>query len=197
MLACATPSSHRRDADVYLMPIGQVPADLVQSLTLYCAQTFHIVCAAAPEIPIDPRYIDRKRKQIVVEDLLVTARAAAPLLSDSSASLVIGLTAADIYTEDMNWRFALSAREGYRSTVISYARMDNADYGLPVDHELLKARIRKMIAKTIGLQVFRLEVNDNPQSVLYGSILGVPDLDAIDESTVPSDVLIPAGEAGR
>lgn len=194
-LACSTPGAHRRDGAVYLMPIGKVPAGLVGSLTRYCSETFEIVCVATPEVRLDARLIDRKRKQLVAEELLVVARAAAPLVSDSDMSLVIGLTATDMYTKERNWRFAFASREGYRSAVISYSRMDNTNYNLPADQDLLEARIRKMIAKTIGLQLFRLDLNDNPRSVLYRAVMGLRDLDAIDESTVHTDVLVPARKA--
>lgn len=194
-VACATPGAHRRDGDVYLMPLGEVPASLVRSLTRYCSKTFEIVCVATPEIRLDARMVDQKRRQLVAEDLLVVARAAAPLVSDSHTSLVIGLTATDMYTEKEDWRFAFAVREGSRSAVISYSRMDDANYNLPANPDRLEARIRKMIAKTIGLQLFQLKLSDDPRSVLYRAVFSVPDLDAIDESTVRTDILVPAGKA--
>ncbi len=58
-------------------------------------------------------------------------------------------------------------------------------YGLPADGELLSSRLEKMVAKMIGVLAFRRHESSDPRSALYGSILGVDDLDFMTEQFTP------------
>jgi hypothetical protein len=70
------------------------------------------------------------------------------------------------------------ATEGHLA-VLSTARM-GPEPG-PFGHQLETARLRKMVTKYIGVMYFGLPQSSDPRSVLYGNILGVPDLDAMGE----------------
>ncbi len=49
--------------------------------------------------------------------------------------------------------------------------------------------LRKMVTKTIGLLYYHRDMNSNPKSVLYNRVLGLEDIENIDESTIYTDVL--------
>jgi hypothetical protein len=82
------------------------------------------------------------------------------------------------------WRFTFSLRsEEDHFAVVSYARMDPARLGGRTDAERLKTRLRKMVAKNIGIMYYGLPISQDPRSVLYGQIGGVRELDEMPSSS--------------
>jgi hypothetical protein len=65
--------------------------------------------------------------------------------------------------------------------------MDPVNYGDAADRELLEARLRKMVAKNIGVLYLRLPLNSNPRSLLYDRVLGPDDLDRMTKEFKPED----------
>lgn len=49
----------------------------------------------------------------------------------------------------------------------------------------LRSRLRKMVAKNIGIMYFGMSASDNPRSVLFRNVLGVDDLDRMTEEFDP------------
>ena len=118
--------------------------------------------------------------------MLTTTRAAAlPLLMLCLAAIAAsGGRTADQTAPPGSFTFSLRSRD-QRMAVVSYARMDPANLGDPPDDQLLMTRLRKMIAKNVGIIVYGLPPSRNPRSVLYGNILGVDDLDRMTEEFDP------------
>ena len=101
---------------------------------------------------------------------------------------VIAVTPYDMDTEAMRdqWRFTFSLRSSdQRMAVVSYARMDPAKLDGRPDEGLLRTRLRKMVTKNIGIICFGLPLSDDPRSVLFGSVLGVEELDRMTEDFKP------------
>ena len=116
------------------------------------------------------------------------ARDRRQLPAGASGARVIGITAFDMHMEAMRdrWLFTFSLRSpDRRFAVVSFERMDPANLGEPADSELLRSRLRKMLAKNIGLMCYGLPASDNPRSVLYRNILGVDDPDRMGEDFDP------------
>jgi hypothetical protein len=59
--------------------------------------------------------------------------------------------------------------------------MDPVNLREPPDPALLHTRLRKMVSKNIGIMHYRLPQTTDRNSVLYGPILSLDDLDSIGE----------------
>ena len=111
-----------------------------------------------------------------------------PVLAKSPRTRLIGITPLDMYIEAMRtqWLFAFSTRStDQRYAVVSYARMDPTHLGEARNDTLLRSRLRKMVARNIGIMYFGLQTSENPRSVLFRNILGVDDLDRMTEDFSP------------
>lgn len=171
-----------RPQRVYLVPLGEIFALDYQALVAYYQRQFGVALTVLDPVPLTLAEVDLQRGQLVAEALLARMRAASPDQDREPAALLIGLTEADMYVREVpDWRYAFADRREGRYAVISSARMDPFNYGGEPDPELLHARVRKMITKTLGLLYFGLPLSDDPRSVLYRSILGLDDLDAVGE----------------
>jgi hypothetical protein len=90
------------------------------------------------------------------------------------------VTREDLYIRGrLDWAWAFGLRDAGRLAVVSTARMLSGTELFP--ERYIGARLRKMVTKNIGLLYFGLAQSDDPTSVLYGNILGLPDLDAMGE----------------
>jgi predicted Zn-dependent protease len=95
------------------------------------------------------------------------------------------LTQEDIYIREETWRYAFAYRRAPGYALVSTARMDEALYGNPSNEELLKARLNKMVAKTIGQIHYHLPLSEDPRSAMYGRVLGPQDLDRMTDAFDP------------
>ncbi len=93
---------------------------------------------------------------------------------------VIVLTNNDINNSDFRFRYLFSSHfDRACLSVISTARINPANYGLPRNDKLVTERLIKLINKSIGLHHYKYSVSSNQNSVMYGPIMGPDDLDKI------------------
>jgi hypothetical protein len=120
---------------------------------------------------------DSERRQLIAE---VLARELQPRCQRgmSGTPFVIGVTGEDMYLRSYpRWRFAFSYRLAPCVAVVSYARMQ-----IDGSPELRAARLRKMTAKNLGVLVYGLSASSDPRSMMFNDILGLEDLDFMDEN---------------
>jgi predicted Zn-dependent protease len=177
VLACS--SSNRRK--IYLLPLGGFPDQTIDQLAVHYKNKFNVTIEKLPSMPLDSTMIDQRRNQVVAESLIAMIRQQHPNLESDPNAIVIGLTRADMYIHKYDWKFAFNFRQDNRFAVISVARMDPINFGEPADESLLNTRLRKMVTKNIGILYFRKSLNNNPRSVLYSSVEGLEELDAMSE----------------
>jgi hypothetical protein len=181
-----------READVYLVPIGSLPEDLLPELVDYYGQVLGLNAVMTGSLPFEPTMRDSKREQLIAEKLLIAMGRGFRGWARNPRALFIGITGSDMYTTDKNWRFAFAVRRGTHLSVVSGARMvhpPDSTGAWPADRV---ARLRKMVTKTIAVQYLGLPLSSDPASVLYGRVLGLGDLDRIDEATIHRDVIEPS-----
>jgi predicted Zn-dependent protease len=171
----------RRDAVVHLAPLGPMPASEANMLRAELLKRFPLKVEVLPKVDIPQSAYDASRGQLVAQELIETLRRANAERLRDSRSVVIGLTLGDIYTRDTNWKFAFSISEG-NIGVVSTLRMDPVAYGKPVDLDLTRTRLRKMVMKRIGQMVYNLPDSPSPRSFMYSPILSLDDLDNVTES---------------
>jgi predicted Zn-dependent protease len=171
------PAALHGSGQVYLVPIGTFPSDVLRKLVVYYREKYDLPISvlSAPHPEVVVRAFNEKRGQYVAEEITrILGQAVVAFEPDST---LIALTEEDIYIREYNWKYALGYRSGRRA-VVSSARMADER---PNDHERQEARLRKMVTKYIGMLHYRLPTSSDCRSPLYNEISGPEDLDSIEE----------------
>ena len=171
------------DVRVYFVPIGALADVDTERLVLYYQQKFDLSVTMLPAIMLDDCALNTRRRQYQAEELIKSLWAEYPELSKDRESILIGITEADIYIRQENWRFAFALREGGRFAVVSSARMNlrRSDSNAQVGTLGSQIRLVKMISREIGFMYYTLPPSPDPQSVVRSSIMSLEDLDQVGE----------------
>ena len=181
LLLLLLPACARQKPQIYFISLGNVPPETIEQLTEHYKARFGVEIKTLPAIRLDRTLVSSHRKQIDAAVLIGLMREKYPNVANDLNAIVIGLTPADIYISSYDWDFAFNFRQENRLAVVSMARMDPVNFGQPANEELLNTRLRKMVTKNIGVLYFRKSLNSNPRSVLYKSVGGLEELDAMGE----------------
>lgn len=176
---------------LYFIAVGNVPAEMIDSLVSHFQTKCDVSIKTLPPVWPDRQTFDRERSQAVADRLIEAVWSQHQTVAEDSRSRIIGITPTDMFMEAKRdqWSFAFSLRSGDgRIAVISYARLNPRNLGRAPNDMVLSNRLRKMVAKNIGLMHFGLPASDNPRSVLFRNILGVDDLDRMTEEFDPKRV---------
>ena len=158
--------------DTHLVAVGEVPSARMSSLVADAEAALAMHVSVLPPLSsVNPAMLDTansKRSQLTAEEVILAVRSQHPTLIRDPRTRVIAVTAQDMHIKRReSWRFALSLRSNENTiAVVSYARMDPANFGNTPDEELLRSRLRKMIFKNIGIMCYSLPVSQDPKSVL-------------------------------
>ncbi|MFT6266809.1 MAG: putative Zn-dependent protease [Oleiphilaceae bacterium] len=177
------------DADVYFVPIGPMSDDYLVSLASYYEDFFGLKVGITTPLPYYSWLYDPKRKQFKTNMLMTNIMSAFSGYSRNKKAIYIGVTHADMYSPSRNWKFAYADRRGWSLAVVSSSRTSRHSQPEFADIKEVHPGLRKMVTKTIGLLHYRKSMNSNPESVLYSKVMGLKDLERIDESTLYDDIL--------
>lgn len=175
------PSSRPSAGRIYLVPLGATGIPSMMELQSYYRKKFGLTVESLPLLQLDGAVVDQNRRQLIAEELIALMRRGFRKQANEPGAIIIGITPYDMYIREKTWQFAFSLRQAGRFAVVSSARMNPASFKLPANDSLLRARVRKMVTKNIGIMYYKLPQNDNPKSVLYRSILGLEELDRAGE----------------
>lgn len=181
VLLLLLPACARPKPQIYFISLGDVPPQSIEYLTEHYKDRFGVTIKTLPALDLHEGLVSPNRNQIAAEALIALMREKYPSVVNDLNTVVIGLTPADIYIRSYDWDFAFNLRMENRLAVVSMARMDPVNFGLPANEVLLNTRLRKMVTKNLGVLYFRKSLSKNPQSVLYNNVLGVEELDAMGE----------------
>jgi archaemetzincin len=128
-----------------LLPIGELPAGLLQGLAPALADTFRVPCEVFSR-PLDPTFAFHvERQQYHSSEIL---RRMQDYVRPDTWTL-LGVTMADLYIPILTFVFG-EAQVGGPCSVVSAQRLRQEFYGLPADRELLNERLRKEAIHEIG-----------------------------------------------
>ncbi len=159
--------------------------------------------AVLPPMEPEAAATDQRRKQLVGERLIQQIYTAHRQLLSHGKVVLIGITDRDMLTSaqaktnrstraNQTSSFALSVRNPSSSiAVVSTFRMDPRNLGAGINDEVLQARLRKMVAKHVGLMLYGLPASKDPHSLLFSGISGAEQLDFVD-ARFESSGLLPA-----
>jgi predicted Zn-dependent protease len=168
----------RGEGQVILVPFSDFPEASARQIAEHFQGKYNLAISAGPALPLPNDAIDRDRGQLDSNVLMSQLERAHP----DPSSVVIGLTAADMFIRDVDWRYAFSNRRAPRLAVVSPFRMDRGCFGIPLANDDTRmARLRKMVGKNIGVLFYKLPLSNHPRSMMYADIGGPQELDTIRE----------------
>ncbi|HZC80232.1 MAG TPA: hypothetical protein VE222_00690 [Nitrospiraceae bacterium] len=164
---------------VYFVTLGEFPRTLQDALAEHYRKKYNLEIQMLSTIKMDMASFDVQRQQLIAEEAIRLMRSDFPDLAADPKAILIGLTTQDMYIRNKTWRFAFSYREGERFAVVSSGRMH---IGLSAAESIVfQTRVRKMVTKNIGILYYHLPISVYRQSVLYGNVGGIEELDGMGE----------------
>ncbi len=173
--------ARRNDVRIYIVPIGGVQGLGLEELPEFYRSRHGISVQLLDPIPLEPKARNDARKQLIFAELVQLMHARYPQLAKDKSAFLIGVTDEDMYIQSVNWNFAYTAYNApRRAGVVSSARfMPNPLAG---NETLLRARVRKMVSRTMGVIVFSLPPSNDPSSVMYRDLYGSASVDLMSDS---------------
>ena len=128
-----------------LLPIGKVDGELVRDLGQALAGRFHVACEIISP-GLDPEFaFHGERQQYHSSELLYRMQSQV----ESGVWRILGVTGVDLYIPILTFVFG-EAQMGGPCSLVSFHRLRQEFYGLPVDHEMLRERLLKEAVHEIG-----------------------------------------------
>ena len=169
------------DARVYLVPIGNVQGLGLDELPEFYRSRHGVSVQLLEAIPLEPRARNTARKQVIFEQLIDLMHDRYPQLAKDKSAYLIGITDEDMYIQTNNWNFAYVAYNQFRRAGVVASTRFIPD-PLAGNEKLLRARVRKMVSRTMGFVAFDLPRSDDPSSVMYRDLYGPATADLMSDS---------------
>jgi hypothetical protein len=157
---------------IHFVPLNYTPDILVQ-LKDYYKQKYGLEIELEPQLETEfSKTYDVKNSQHVAEVLLGALKEKYP---NRGNDVYIGFKAQDMYIKGQGSRFA------YIFTEDGYGVVSDAQLAIFADENVQKARLRKLVSRTIGTLYYNLPLSEDSRSVLYKGLRGPDDLDRMSE----------------
>jgi predicted Zn-dependent protease len=165
--------------DVYFIPMDFSPS-LAVKLAEELSDELNLHIAVSVQMGTSPDMFNSERKQYDAKKIISEAKKIVHRnIDEQEAPYSIVLLHQDLNRPPFNLRYTFAVHSTQGVSVISTARMDPRNYGLSADDELLYSRLKKMVMKGIGYNVFQHKRSLDPSSVMYSPIMSLEDLDEI------------------
>jgi predicted Zn-dependent protease len=165
---------------VYIVPFGNVLGLGLDELPEFYRKQYDLSVEVVKPIPLEPEVRNTARDQLIFDELVQLMRRRLPKLAQDKSAYLIGVTDEDMYMRDRNWNFAYTSYSPFdRAGVVSSHRF--IPYPLAGNENLLRARVRKMVTRTIGFVVFELPRSEDPSSVMYKDLYGPSSADIMSD----------------
>ena len=171
----------KNDVKIFIVPLGAVQGLGLDKLPEFYRDRYGLSVQVVEPIPLEPKTLNSERRQRISEELVQLMRQRLPHLASDKSTFLIGVTDEDLYIRRLDWRFAYTTYEsGNRAGIVSSSRF--VPYPLAKNETLLRARVRKMISRTMGFVVFNLPESDDPSSVMFRDLYGSASADMMSDS---------------
>ncbi len=169
------------DRTVYLVPLGEIDQDAVglSELPEFYRKKFNLEVKLLAPLAIEEKARDRKRQQLIAEELVELMLRRLPHLAKDPKAVLIGVTREDMYYRRGNWNFAYNFWWD-QSGLVSSHRLDE-ESSSPAARRRLKSRVRKITSRVIGTVVYDLPRSEDPTSVLAKELYGAHSTDLMSD----------------
>lgn len=187
LAGCATPGRvelgnkeyGQTPIDIYLVPMEGISLAYATSIAREIESHYKLRTKATTVMGKDPSMFNSVRQQYIANAIAKRADEIINALKNPNEHpFVLVLTPYDINAQEFDLRFLFAAHY-QRISVVSTARIDPVNYGLPRDDKLRDERLMKLINKTIGQQVLHYPISSDRNNMMFGPIMGLDDLDSI------------------
>ena len=167
---------------VYLVPLGDVDQEAIglKELPEFYRKKFNLEVTLLKPLPIEEKAWDRKRRQLIAEELVELMLRRLPHLAKDSKAMVIGVTREDMYYREKNWNFAYNFWSNQKSGLVSSHRIDVQSSSLAARQQV-KSRVRKLTSRVVGMLVYELPRSQDPTSVLAEELYGSFSIDLMSD----------------
>ena len=165
--------------DVYFFPMDFSP-DLAIKLAEELGEELGLHIVVSVQMGTSPEMLNIERGQYDADKIISEATTVLQRVNHQpKAPYTVVLLHQDLNRPPFNLRYTFAVHSTEGISVVSTARMDPRNYGLPADQELLYSRLKKMVMKGIGYNIFSHKRSLDRSSVMYSPIMSVRDLDEI------------------
>jgi hypothetical protein len=169
-----------RKGRIYLVPLDEFPIERAHALGAHFRAAFDLPIDVVSAMAWPDGAYDDGRGQMDTSIMLSHLESSFP--ERDPRVVVIALSMRDLFNSEVGWSYVFSYRRHNRVAVVSPVRMDRGCLGIvPADESRILSRLKKMVGKNIGIMYFGLPLSRDPGSMLYGSIGGPQELDAMSE----------------
>ena len=130
---------------VTLVPLGRVPAELLQWLREELAKIIRLPVTVGRPVPLPGEAFQPLRGQYLGESVLAALRK----LPLPAGALAVALVDADCYTPGLDFVYGLAAKGG-RVALVALPRLRPSYYGEPPNSEKYAVRVLKEIVHELG-----------------------------------------------
>ncbi len=130
---------------IYLVPMGDIDPDILESAALCLWHTFGIEVTVSDPMEVQTDTYDSKRKQYGSIEILRALLKSAP----KDALRVIAITDKDLFIPVLSFVYGHAQFEG-KVGIVSIARLRQEYYGFPADKEILTQRTLKEVVHETG-----------------------------------------------
>jgi archaemetzincin len=130
---------------LYLVPVGEVPGDVLTAIRPKLEGALGIVCGIAPSLPHPFDAYNTSREQYLSADIL----AQLGQLDLPGAFRFLGVVNLDLYVPELNFIFG-QATMGGREALVALPRLRQSFYGLAEDRDLFHLRLLKEAIHELG-----------------------------------------------
>jgi hypothetical protein len=175
-------------ARVCLVPMGDVPKDLVDAIVVHYQREYGLVVHVVKPISLPTGF--ERNTQLEESKLHLFMLDAYPRYAVDKQVTLIGILPVDIYLAGQQWPWGFGRLRGepkpgggtdYRQAIVSTWRMDPRNLGEPANASLRNERVIKLLSKYIAMAYYDLPLSSDPTSVTFNNITDVDDLDRVDE----------------
>jgi len=162
---------------VYFVAIGGLPQTNIGNLADYFQKKYRIPIKVLPTVSL----IQNSPGRPLAGGLVELMKGENPKIASNPKAIMIGITE-DMNVAESNRIHDLSYRsDDERFAVIATDSVNPTTFCETKNQDLLDSRLRKVIAKNIGMLYYRLPPSKNPKSVMYGALDCVDELDEMGE----------------
>jgi YD repeat-containing protein len=173
-----------REKKVLLVPLGTADQGYFSWAPSYYKAKFGLEVQILPTIPLNASVWNSTRNQLIAEKLIDLMKQALPAEARDQSSILIGVTAADMYIGSYDWNYAINYREDGRFGVVSTARLQPLLFFQKWDRALVISRLQKMLNKNVYLLCFDVPLSNDDTSAVSGGVTSPAELDYMSDQII-------------
>lgn len=168
---------------VLLVPLGPLSKEDLTWAPEYYKAKFGVNAQVLSAIPLNVSVWNARRRQLVAENLVGLMRQKLPEWNGDQSTVLIGITASDMYIGSYDWNYAINYREDGRYGVVSLARL--RPLLLQQGNEALRvSRLQKMITKNVYLLCFDVPLSNDATSAVSGGVMSPDEVDYMSDQII-------------